>query len=694
MTIRKSNIFIPLAAGILAVLLFACGLTLERKRYPTYVINDLSEASLSGFDRYEANRMRSMVYEPSMEISVPDIRIRQIDVNINTLGSEEKDYPQTIRVYPGNGSFSFYTSDAAALKTGVNRLSLDFAKESVSELRFDFTGMHGKLLDVTEIVINPAAYSNLPFLMVTAVLLILAAMELSVFMPRGGAAAFSAGLSAVSLAGAYCLLMTEDMRIQPFYLLLAGSLLILLYTVCSGNFRGRYALFLLSLLGFVFLFSLWWSLTAPMGEGADEGMHMDIARFIYEHGQLPRGDDPEIRNPVWGISYAFSPIFSFMVSSVFMKLADLYGMAEDGLLAAARFVSVLSGTGAALFAALAARYLFSERSRMRYAFPAAFALFPEMLYLCSYVNCDAFALMTCSMILLAWVRGAKMRWRIRDCVFLAVSLGLCALSYYNAYGYILMSVPLFFISCGKCGRTRGDTSRRALIIVLLTFSIAGWWFVRNAVIYRGDILGRASLRKAAELYAAEGYRPSDRLTPKEQGLGILEFFTQTDFLKETLTSFVGRFSNFTLQLKMSLTKACLLLIGIGLFGNVRLPLTASREKRSSREEAKTLSGLQMEMYLQLTMLLAMLIPVVLSVIYSYGNDYQPQGRYIMPCLLPLMFFVSQGLDEIENFLYKIFVRRGTGSGEHFSGFAAALLTAFAGVAAMVSLAGTVYRFYV
>ena len=39
-------------------------------------------------------------------------------------------------------------------------------------------------------------------------------------------------------------------------------------------------------------------------------------------------------------------------------------------------------------------------------------------------------------------------------------------------------------------------------------------------------------------------------------------------------------------------------------------------------------------------------PILLSLYYSYASDFQPQGRYIMPMLLPFMYFVVFGIQNI------------------------------------------------
>ena len=96
---------------------------------------------------------------------------------------------------------------------------------------------------------------------------------------------------------------------------------------------------------FLLVFYLMWARVQPNGAGPDEPMRYQIAYYIYQHGSLPVGDDPAVRNIVWGISYAFSPILDYMIAAVFMKLVSFITTAPFALLMAARFVNILLGLG-------------------------------------------------------------------------------------------------------------------------------------------------------------------------------------------------------------------------------------------------------------------------------------------------------------------------------------------------------------
>ncbi len=699
MAIRLRNSFTALVVGIIGVLIFVCAVRVEQYRFPVSVVDDLSGAVFEGGDRYDANRFRAMVYEPSLEVEIPGTRVRMIDVDFSILGSEEKEYPQTLRIYAGDGNYSLYASDAAHIRPGTVRFAFDGSVGSVTKLRMDFTGMHGKLIDIGRIVINPNRFVNLPFLAAAAAVFIPAVMVLSVLLTQAGAVLFAAGFMLVMCTGGAALLASPTMRIQPMFFFFSLFAAVSLFLFLFPGRKGKYPVFMAALLIVVFFTALWWASAAPFGEGPDEVMHYDVVRYIFENGALPRGDDPAVIDPRWGFSYAFSPILPFMLGAWAGKVLAFFGISDD-LLFAARLVSVLSGTLAVLFTASAARRIFPE-SPMKYVMPALVGLFPQILFVSTYVNCDAFGLMTTAMIVCAWTAGIEKRWRYRDCFFLAAGIGLCALSYYNCYGFILVSVLLFLATSGfRRGRAK-KTAAKIVFIALIVSAVCGWWFVRNAVLYDGDFLGRETMRKTAELYAEDGYRPSQIVTPKSSGMTVSSMFRETEFVKETLTSFVGRFSNFSLQVKMPVVRLWLIMIAVGLAGSLRLLLSIPREKRRIRaaeaggeQAVSRFSAFRMSAAAQIAMLAAMAVPPVLSVIYSYAGDFQPQGRYILPAAVPLFYFVCQGLDETGNLLYKAFKRKkaqGSAVPEEIAG-TAAIACAFSAAVSAVML--TVYRYYV
>jgi 4-amino-4-deoxy-L-arabinose transferase-like glycosyltransferase len=399
----------------------------------------------------------------------------------------------------------------------------------------------------------------------------------------------------------------------------------------------------------LFCYYMMWARIQPLNASPDEQMRYQIAEYIYQHGALPHGDDPAVRDAVWGISYAFNPILDYILAAAMMKLVSLVTVKPFALLMGARLVSVLCGVGTVFFVHRIGKEVFD--SSKTWLLTVFVAMMPGAVFVTSYVNSDSLALMSTAIIVYAWICGIRRNWTYPCCVGLSVGIGLCALSYYNAYGFILCSILIFgstlLITAGKTGDFSTFTKKGALVTCLVLFLI-GWWFIRNYMIYDGDFLGRKASALCAETYAAAGYKPSDNQTPMKTGVSFFDMLTKSygtvtiSWIELVSRSFVGRFGSLDIAMPawvennyMDFIKGGFLLVWIHPWKTFAL-----RNKKVWRKEG----------IFHWCMLIAMIIPNILNAWYSYSSDYQPQGRYSLPMLVPLIYFVVKGygylLDEL------------------------------------------------
>ena len=86
---------------------------------------------------------------------------------------------------------------------------------------------------------------------------------------------------------------------------------------------------------------------------------------------------------------------------------------------------------------------------------------------------------------------------------------------------------------------------KALAVFAIAFLIGGWFFIRNAVIHDGDLLGMRTSNESAALYAADEYKPENRQTPASEGWNFQQTYLQTpegrtsNWLFSTVSSFIG-----------------------------------------------------------------------------------------------------------------------------------------------------------
>ena len=195
--------------------------------------------------------------------------------------------------------------------------------------------------------------------------------------------------------------------------------------------------------GLVFALTFAWSLANQPPAGPDENMRFMIPKYIYDHGRLPNGYDPEVRNELWGISYAFYPMLSYIISALFMKIAAIFSTADKVLICAARFTGVVFTTATAALVPKITGRLFKDSRR--WLMNCLVMFLPELLFVGTYVNNDSMAIFTTAVILYAWTRYLDEGWTRRNNIILAVGMGFCLLSYYNAYGWVLMSFFFYLV---------------------------------------------------------------------------------------------------------------------------------------------------------------------------------------------------------------------------------------------------------
>ena len=105
-------------------------------------------------------------------------------------------------------------------------------------------------------------------------------------------------------------------------------------------------------------------------------------------------------------------------------------------------------------------------------------------------------------------------------------------------------------------------------------------------------------------------------------------FLEHDWLVTVLYSFVGAFgyNKIYLSTMIIVPYLCCLLVG------TQTALTGKTKRKWSKLGWFTWANV-----------FALLIPNYLNAYYSYSSDFQPQGRYSMPMLIPLMYFVTKGV---------------------------------------------------
>ena len=115
---------------------------------------------------------------------------------------------------------------------------------------------------------------------------------------------------------------------------------------------------------------------------------------------------------------------------------------------------------------------------------------------------------------------------------------------------------------------------------------------------------------------------------------------EEEWLQQTVESFIAIYGGMEIRMPLYTYAIFLLLFLVGAIGYL-VKLFKKGYLKSMDSNRKILF---------VAFIFNILLPIALSLYYSYCSDFQPQGRYIMPMLIPFMCFITFG---IENVIEKI-----------------------------------------
>ncbi|MCM1113559.1 MAG: hypothetical protein NC399_09940 [Muribaculum sp.] len=433
----------------------------------------------------------------------------------------------------------------------------------------------------------------------------------------------------------------------------------------------------------------------PFGDPPDEFNRYLIPQYIARHGTLPNGYDESIRIPSYGFSYAFQPILPYMAQGYCMRFVRLFTQNPDILFYSARLVDFVFGLVMAVFVLLLSRKWFADK-RLGYFFCFLTMFLPQSIFLHTYINTDSCCMMSTAIMLYGLTCCLENHFAYPSCVLMSVGIILCALSYYNAYGFILSCILLFaahYLSLQN-GKLRLDWKpflRKGLFISALVLLGIGWWFIRSYLLYDGDFLGLRTRDLCGALYGNENMNPDVRITYRSRGYTIPTMLFQSDFLVLSINSFICMYGPMIVTTALWIYRFYKLLFAVGICGNL-IP-AAPFSRRSKRRSAHARPALRL--FFHANMMMCILIPCILSMIYSYGTDYQPQGRYLMPTLIPMCFYCVRGVDKVLCGCRRLFPHRDNGSPKQKADRSGRLQTVACGVLVLTIIAAlciTVYGY--
>lgn len=393
-----------------------------------------------------------------------------------------------------------------------------------------------------------------------------------------------------------------------------------------------------------------YSVVNPIHEATDELRHFRYVRYIADLGQLPvQSDDQgnaQAHHPplyyaltaaltFWAhpddplYEPAHNPQWSFRNWEVGTDNKNQYLHGPDeawpyrkASLAAhlARWVTLLWGAGTVALTYVAARVAFPDHPPVHLASAALVAFNPMFLYLGAAVNNDVpagligAAILTFSLLI---VRAGLTGRRI---VMLGVVYALGLLVKFNLLAMLgLIELALIFaLLRGKETRNWKGLLRANLIIVALSLLIAGWWYIRNTVLY-GEPTGFLRL---TEIWGVRDPHSGVALALRELGYAW--------------TSLWARFGYGQIPIPDGYYVGLAILCGAGLSGAI---VATVRDRQGNPDSDGRMRQSQM---------LALLVTSILinfAVLFTYitVSPAGAMGRFFFPGLSAFAILVAYGL---------------------------------------------------
>jgi hypothetical protein len=374
----------------------------------------------------------------------------------------------------------------------------------------------------------------------------------------------------------------------------------------------------------------------------DEMMRYMLPQYLYKHHSLPVGTQREVIANGANWSYAYYPQWlGPFVSTIFMTIIGLFNDSGQVMLFAARLTSVLAGTLSLFLIRRIVAYI-TNNEIISVLVMAMVAFLPQFTYLSSYVNNDIISVLGVAIIVYAMVRSLDDFWSVKNVVLLAIGVITTALSYMNAYGWILAAAMFYLTSAiylVKQGKWSWKSAiKTSCILVGVICIVVLPFFIRNYIIYH-DFTGMSAFHKAYMKYIVAGGKP---LQIPYNG-SFFNLITDKNFYTWMQMSTIGRFGYLTVNMapRWYLPFTYLFFFGVILYiihvlkahGNVHL----MKREAVSLYLSNILSG---------ALLLGSVITIGLHLYYCLVIDFQPQGRYIVTLLIPVAIIMAAGYNEL------------------------------------------------
>lgn len=360
----------------------------------------------------------------------------------------------------------------------------------------------------------------------------------------------------------------------------------------------------------------------------DEAMRALVPQCIINGNIFPSGYDKCSIYPIGNWSYAFYPqMLGAYTSAFFMKIAQILSLNAEAIYTSGRLASILFGLIAVGATGKTMGMIFRNSPNVMWYKSASMLLlgfWPQFAFISSYMNNDIVALAGVSIMFFGLTSGLIIGWNLRNTLVLTFGAVCCELGYLNSYGFILVAAICFATSCFVQHKDNTKESKRLIALAFGICAIALLPFVTINIIRYHDPTGMSIFHQRMQQWEQENGTILQQ--PWTGGIGGLLY--SSDYAQLLITSFVGYlgYMNIPIPFAGLIFYLAVALIGLGMCLNA----TSLLWKSSTF------------VWLAFVSITGSLITLFLQLYHTLRVDYQPQGRYIIYILIPLILAITIG----------------------------------------------------
>ena len=422
-------------------------------------------------------------------------------------------------------------------------------------------------------------------------------------------------------------------RIIPVVAVFSAAALLVLRILRSGilsKFRlGRVSSARAAQFGAAATLVLTMAVVSKFNAHPDEYLHFEAAKYFSAHWFPPALDDPAVEPSLshYGLSYLQDLDVAYFLIGKFMAFVPSWLTSPE---IAARLCYVL------LFIVLTAWLI--QRLPKSFA-PAVLLISPQIWYVFSYVNGDAWALALALVIVVQlaekdsllsqYLRAHGWRTAWRGGLWFAALLALLVMAKRNYYLFLpFIGFVAFWRTLCQPDAPRLHLAKKWAVIALAAAALYFPLRTGHEAINRFD--GERLRTEQAEKFAAPKFTPSEiaagegaqRLNSRSRGVGYTDLLIEHNWAAQSFQSFCGVYH------WMSLGGPPEYYIVAGTLYLALLAFLLAGICRLSRRDA-----------LFAFVALGLMLSVILASAYhSWTADFQPQGRYLFP-IIPMIAFL-------------------------------------------------------